>query len=77
MDTQEVLTAKQYIELRDSINYEDRYNVKRVYKDAKDPESNRDARLSIRCTKAEKERLVQLSQEVGMTITEYVLSRCL
>lgn len=77
MDTQEVLTAKEYIDLRNTMEYKDKYNVKRVYKDAKDPDSNRDARLSIRCTKREKERLVQLASEAGMTITEYVLSRCL
>ena len=79
MDTQnnEVLTAEEYIELRNSMEYKDKYIVKRVYKEAKDPKSNRNARLSMRCTEEEKERLLQNSREAGMSITEYVLSRCL
>lgn len=79
MDTQnnEVLTVEEYIELRNSMEYKDKYNVKRVYKEAKDPATNRTARLSMRCTEEEKERLLQNAKEAGTSITEYVLSRCL
>ena len=69
----EILTQEGYIQERRKKPYEERFKVKRLYKNAKDKGNNKTERIQIRVSQVQKEYINKLANEKGVSISKFIL----
>lgn len=68
-----ILTREEYTQERRNKPYQQRFKVKRLYKNAKDKENNKTERIQIRVSQAQKEYINKLASEKGVSISKFIL----
>ena len=69
----EILARDEYVQERRNKPYQQRFKVKRLYKNAKDKENNKTEKIQIRVSLEQKKYIARLANEKGVSISKLIL----